>query len=503
MRWPTAPLMKVAPPKPSSIRFAPDDVVWHLTLDQIGSSTGNIINKKMDLASKAGTSSYVFDDGNVLYSKLRPYLNKVICPSQPGIATTELIPLRPNPRVLNRQFLTYYLRSTHFLSFANVAVAGVKMPRVIMAELWKHELPLPPLSEQRRIVEILDQADALRKKRAEADAKAARILPALFYKMFGDPATNPKGWPIVELKKLGTPLSGGAFPLTEQGKTKAEVPFIKVSDMNSPGNEVYIRYANNYVSRDTLERLRVKAAPAGTTVFPKIGAAVATNKKRLLVQDTAYDNNVMGVVPKDPHHAHYIFAFFLLFDLRWLTRTTAVPSIKTSELARLPMLKPDDELIAEFDRQFRQLLAIRDDQAKSSKSIDWLFSVLLHLAFAGDLTARWREAHMQELLAEMEQQAKALEVSAAEESKPKARSRRHAGHDDRPLGRVKLAKLFYLVQRKAELELTQQFALRAAGPVDDAIHKFLSLARKQTRALSRPPDSSVQRRAASTRCLIT
>jgi type I restriction enzyme, S subunit len=53
---------------------------------------------------------------------------------------------------------------------------------------------LPPLSEQHRIVEILDQADALRKKRVEAEAKAAHILPALFYKIFGDPVTNPKGW---------------------------------------------------------------------------------------------------------------------------------------------------------------------------------------------------------------------------------------------------------------------------------------------------------------------
>ena len=57
-------------------------------------------------------------------------------------------------------------------------------------------MQVPSVSEQRRIVEILDQADTLRKKRAEADAKASRILPALFYKMFGDPATNPKGWAV-------------------------------------------------------------------------------------------------------------------------------------------------------------------------------------------------------------------------------------------------------------------------------------------------------------------
>jgi len=134
---------------------------------------------------------------------------------------------------------------------------------------------------------------------------------------------------------------------------------------------------------------------------------------------------------------------------------------------------------------------------QSSQRIDRIFAVLLHRAFTGGLTAQWREAHMKELLEEMEQQAKALETSVVEKRVPKVKSKRHAGHDmynkaalaayitnrchadDRPLGRVKVAKLFYLAQRKAELELTEQFALRAAGPVDDDIHKFLSLARKQ------------------------
>jgi type I restriction enzyme, S subunit len=83
-------------------------------------------------------------------------------------------------------------------------VAGVKMPRIIMAKFWEHHLPLPPLSEQRRIVEILDQADALRRKRTEADAKAERILTAVFYEMFGDPATNPNG---LRKQRLGTLIS--------------------------------------------------------------------------------------------------------------------------------------------------------------------------------------------------------------------------------------------------------------------------------------------------------
>ena len=69
----------------------------------------------------------------------------------------------------------------------------VNQAAINRSQLARLRLSLPPLSEQRRIVEILDQADALRKKRTEADAKAERVLTALFYKICGDPATNPNG----------------------------------------------------------------------------------------------------------------------------------------------------------------------------------------------------------------------------------------------------------------------------------------------------------------------
>jgi len=317
--------------------------------------------------------------------------------------------LRPRPTVVLPRFLYYYLLSPaakHELAQIHTTTSGLRNLNVNL--YLRQPLPLTAKSEQQRIVEILDQADALRQQRRAADDKASRILPALFHKHIGDPGLNPKNWPLVELSKFGSPLSGGGFPLDEQGHAEGEYPFIKVSDMNSPGNEVYIRSANHWVSGETLQRLRVKAAPAGTTIFPKIGAAVATNKKRLLVQDTAYDNNVIGVVPHKPEWANYIFAFFLLFDLRRLTRTTALPSIKTSELAALPIPKPSDDVIGAFDSQFRQLLSYQEAQRRSAEQINRLFEVLLHRAFSGDLTAKWREANKAQLEAELEQQMAAL-----------------------------------------------------------------------------------------------
>ena len=91
-------------------------------------------------------------------------------------------------------------------------------------------MPFPAKSEQSRIVELLDEADRLRHLRREADTKAARILPALFLKMFGDPATNPKGLPF---KLLGDPAVCDINP-----RTRVELPdsdlvsFVPMADVD-------------------------------------------------------------------------------------------------------------------------------------------------------------------------------------------------------------------------------------------------------------------------------
>ncbi|WP_082768042.1 restriction endonuclease subunit S [Ectopseudomonas composti] len=162
------------------------DEVWELNLDQIESGTGKILEKKLTKISELGPSTHPFSAGTVLYSKLRPYLNKVVVADDDGYSTTELVPLRCDPAQVLPEYLAYYLRSPEFLSFAHTVVSGAKMPRMVMSEFWMYKIPLPPISEQRRIAAILDKADALRAKRREAVAKLDQLLQSVFMEMFGD-----------------------------------------------------------------------------------------------------------------------------------------------------------------------------------------------------------------------------------------------------------------------------------------------------------------------------
>ncbi|MEH6388482.1 MAG: restriction endonuclease subunit S [Pseudomonas profundi] len=186
MSWPLVKLGDVAPAKPSKHAFSTSDDVWTLNLDQVEADTGKVLGKVMASVSEAGTSTHGFDERHVLYSKLRPYLNKVVLPDGRGLATTELVPMLPDPLRLDRKYLAYYLRSKSFVDWVSSQVAGAKMPRVSMQLFWQHEIPLPPLPEQKRVAAILDKADAIRRKRQQAIQLADDFLRAVFLEMFGD-----------------------------------------------------------------------------------------------------------------------------------------------------------------------------------------------------------------------------------------------------------------------------------------------------------------------------
>jgi type I restriction enzyme M protein len=161
-------------------------------------------------------------------------------------------------------------------------------------------------------------------------------------------------FPMVPIKEIASVESGFGFPLDCQGKTDQEIPFLKVSDMNLPGNETRIVSWNNTVSRAVLRDLKAKAFTAGTVIFPKIGAAIATNKKRILTRDSTYDNNVMGIVPDTKRLLpDYLHVYLLAFDLsRWASESQPPSMRKTvveDHAIPLPPLAVQKEIVAEIE----------------------------------------------------------------------------------------------------------------------------------------------------------
>jgi len=499
MKWNKVPLKKVAPSVPAEVKLSDNRQVWLLTLDQIESNTGRIIDKKAGLPSQAGSSTNVFDEKNVLYSKLRPYLNKVVCPNEQGIATSELIPLRPVEGVLERRYLTYYLRSSHFLNFAKLAVAGVKMPRIIMAKFWKHEIPLPPYSEQSRIAGILDQAEALRNKCTDAEAQTNQLLYAVFNDLFGDPVLNDRGWSWTTIGEVAADVRNGTNPKKED--FGSGIPFVTVNNLYG-GLAIDIEHLSRVqVSRSVGERYRLLRGDiciVRSSVKRKgVGMASMFDSDEHVV----FGGFVIRIRPNEDVVPSFLCAMLLHPSMRARIVASAgtgtITNISQPSLKRIKMINPPYDLQKQFEQRVLMLKQLQPFSYRRGVKLQRLFETLTHEAFTGALTAKWHEAHTKELLKEMEQQSKVLDnVSAKARKTTFGTKKRHAGHDmfnkaalaayitdrchssDHPMGRVKLAKLFYLVQKRAEIQLTEVFTKRAAGPLDDEIHKFLNLARK-------------------------
>ena len=129
-----------------------EESAWILDLEDIEKDTGKILARIKKAERKSASTKHRFHKGQVLYSKLRPYLNKVVLADQNGYCTSEILPLEFNS-IIHPEFARYYLMSPTFLRYANRCSYGVKMPRLGTEDGKKAIVPVPPINEQAEIVD--------------------------------------------------------------------------------------------------------------------------------------------------------------------------------------------------------------------------------------------------------------------------------------------------------------------------------------------------------------
>lgn len=181
--WNTEKMREVAPTINYSGGF--EDAVWLLNLDMVEAQTGRILDYLYVNKEEVGNSTCTFDTTNVLYSKLRPYLNKVVIPNRCGYATSELIPLKPNPMKLERVYLAFMLRSDEFVNMINEKVAGAKMPRVSMSDFREFDVPIPPMELQNKFAAFVEQTDKSKLSIQQSIDQLETLKASLMQKYFG------------------------------------------------------------------------------------------------------------------------------------------------------------------------------------------------------------------------------------------------------------------------------------------------------------------------------
>jgi len=159
----------------------PDDA-WVLDLEDIEKDTSRLLQKASFFERNSLSDKNSFTKGDVLYGKLRPYLNKVLVAEDDGFCTTEILPFRCYGPFVSRYFMIA-LKSPYFLSYVNARSYGMKMPRLGTEDGRQAFFPLPPLAEQHRIVAKVDElmalCDRLETQQADAASAHAQLVQAL------------------------------------------------------------------------------------------------------------------------------------------------------------------------------------------------------------------------------------------------------------------------------------------------------------------------------------
>ena len=212
----------------ASAKENPDEYVWLLNLDMGEQQTGRVLQYVYVPKEEAVGSIIRFDTDNVLYSKLRPNLNKVVLPVKDGFATSELLPLRPNTTVLSKEYLATYLRSSIFVAWATSKATGAKMPRLASKELLNKTIPLPSIAEQKRIASVIGTVDNLIAFHKRQLAKLDELVKARFVELFCNLA-NGDSLPIYKLGELCE--IGSSKRIYQQEQTNKGIPFLRVSDL--------------------------------------------------------------------------------------------------------------------------------------------------------------------------------------------------------------------------------------------------------------------------------
>lgn len=183
-KWKLEKMLVVAPIQ-QSIKIS-KEMVWLLNLDGIESETGKIIKYEKKLFKEIEKNSIIsFNEENVLYSKLRPYLNKVVIPEEEGYGTSELLPLKPDKNKIKRIFLANLLRTKSFVNYVNNKTIGAKMPRVSTKEIMNFNCIIPPIELQNSFAERIKMIEKSKVEIQKSIEETQKLFDSLMEKYFG------------------------------------------------------------------------------------------------------------------------------------------------------------------------------------------------------------------------------------------------------------------------------------------------------------------------------
>ena len=284
-------------------------------------------------------------------------------------------------------FIEYLYKNKHFENF----MMGSGVPTLNRNEIHKEHSAIPNLAEQQSLGSFFSSFDRLLSDHHRRLENLRRVKKSMLQKMFPQqgqtvPEIRFKGfsgeWKEIKLGDVGTTISGVGFPNKEQGG-KHGIPFYKVSDMNNKGNETMMINANNYVTKQQIEKYHWKVCEDVPAIFfAKVGAAIFFDRKRLVTTPCLFDNNTMVYcLDKEFWDATFCLKLFEHIKLSSLSQVGSLPSFNGTAVESISVLIPskaEQHLIGSF---FTSLDNLINDEVNYIDQLTRVKSTLLQKMF--------------------------------------------------------------------------------------------------------------------------
>ncbi len=317
--------------------------------------------------------------GDIVYSRRGDVTRfAVVTEAEEGwLCGTGSLRIRLNSPDIDVGYVRRYLQQNSVGEWLKHQAKGITMLNLNTSIVRALPFVYPPLAAQRRIAEVLDRAEALRAKRRAALAELDSLTQALFLDLFGDPATNPKGWICKSLKELGKVTTGGTPPSVKTGMFDGPIPFITPGDLES---EAPIK--RSLTEAGAKESVTVRS---GASLICCIGATIGKTGKAIV--RSAFNQQINAVEWGPEVNDSYGFAVLRFFKptiVAWGASTT-LPILKKSAFERIEVPVPSLQVQTEFARRIEVVEKLRMKHRESLTELDALFAALQHRAFRGEL----------------------------------------------------------------------------------------------------------------------
>ena len=373
---------------------------WVLELEDIEKGTSKVLRRLTFAQRQSKSTKNRFAAGDVLYGKLRPYLNKVVRADQDGFCTTEIIPLPPS-HSLDGDYLFYWLKHPMFLDYVTAVSHGLNMPRLGTEAGRDAPFILAPINEQKRITDKLDailaRVDACRERLDRMPAILKRFRQAVLAAAVSGDVTEEwrerfgisKAWLETDVQSVSQ-VGTGSTPLRSNAAFYAGhgTPWITSAATSRP----FVLSAEQFVTDAAVQAHRLKTYPIGTLLVAMYGEGKTRGQiSELCIEATI--NQACAAIIVDKGMALSAFVRLVLqanyLEMRELAEGGNQPNLNLKKIKEFPVLLPSLDEQHEIIRRVESLFAYADRlearYATARAHVERLTPALLAKAFRGEL----------------------------------------------------------------------------------------------------------------------